>query len=257
MLHKVTQPMMNMPIARNLARFLIKTLKGRDGQKGLFPGSETYWEERYARGGSSGVGSYGKFALFKAEILNGFVAERSIQSVIEFGCGDGNQLCLAKYPRYVGFDVSSTAVSFCQQKFGLDSQKEFRIMGDYKGEQADLALSLDVIYHLIEDDVFTQHVETLFSASTRYVIIYSSDGEDNASYEGTHVKHRKFTTWIRENCLQWKLLQRIENKYPYEGDYREGSFADFFLYEKQPHNPTVLTSGHIGLGSSSAIDVFR
>ena len=76
-----------------------------------FPGSAAYWESRYAKGGSSGVGSYGRFAEFKAEVLNRFVATHSVQSVIEFGCGDGNQLALASYPWYLGYDVSATAVA--------------------------------------------------------------------------------------------------------------------------------------------------
>lgn len=35
-----------------------------------FPSSKEYWEQRYAGGGTSGAGSYGKLAEFKAEIIN-------------------------------------------------------------------------------------------------------------------------------------------------------------------------------------------
>ena len=83
----------------------------------FFPGSEEYWEKRYALGKSSGVGSYSKYAVFKAEILNNFVEMYNIKTVIEYGCGDGNQLKLAKYPHYLGFDVSSTAIKFCSKLF--------------------------------------------------------------------------------------------------------------------------------------------
>ena len=38
-----------------------------------FPGSEEYWQRRYAAGGNSGEGSYGQFADFKAEVINKFV----------------------------------------------------------------------------------------------------------------------------------------------------------------------------------------
>ncbi|MBI9084342.1 MAG: hypothetical protein JEZ11_12140 [Desulfobacterales bacterium] len=72
-----------------------------------------YWERRYAQGGTSGAGSYGRLAEFKAEVLNTFVEERGVQNIIEFGCGDGNQLSLAKYPSYVGLDASKTAVTQC------------------------------------------------------------------------------------------------------------------------------------------------
>src|SRR5262245_61906539 len=91
----------------------------------VFHGSRHYWQDRYAAGGNSGVGSYGKFAEFKAEVINDFVAEKSIISVIEFGCGDGNQLKLSRYQTYIGFDVSKSAVQECQKVFGDDSTKAF------------------------------------------------------------------------------------------------------------------------------------
>jgi len=196
-----------------------------------FAGSKNYWEERYSTGGNSGVGSYGKFGEFKAAVINEFVAKHNLRSVIEFGCGDGNQLTLAKYPTYLGFDVSETAVSKCEELFGGDANKHFRLMAEYKGERADVALSLDVIYHLIEDDVFQNYMRTLFESSNQYVIIYASDSDDNRGYEDTpHIRHRKFTRWIRQHFPYWKLVEHIPNNYPYQGDYMQGSFADFFFY---------------------------
>jgi hypothetical protein len=76
-----------------------------------FNGSSSFWERNYARGGTSGSGSYGAFAQAKAAFLNEFVHQHDLQSVIEFGCGDGHQLSLADYPRYVGLDVSCSPPS--------------------------------------------------------------------------------------------------------------------------------------------------
>jgi hypothetical protein len=197
-----------------------------------FPGSTAYWEKRYLAGGNSGVGSYGFFAEFKADILNKFVAEHHVQTVIELGCGDGNQLRLAKYPMYVGFDISSTVILRCKELYESDDKKSFRLISEYNDDKADLALSLDVIYHLVEDSIFESYMPMLFGASQRYVIIYSSDFEDNRGYEGTYIRHRKFTRWIQENLQNWKLVEHIPNRYPYRGDYRTGSWAEFFIYEK-------------------------
>jgi SAM-dependent methyltransferase len=85
----------------------------------LFPGSKRYWENRYCQGGNSGAGSYGELAEFKAETLNKFVAENNIHSVIEFGCGDGNQLMLANYPYYTCVDVSPKAIEICRELFNV------------------------------------------------------------------------------------------------------------------------------------------
>src|SRR3989339_1402077 len=70
------------------------------------PGTISFWEARYRSGGDSGLGSFGRLAQFKADVLNDFVRQAGIASIIEFGCGDGNQLRLAAYPSYVGLDVS-------------------------------------------------------------------------------------------------------------------------------------------------------
>ena len=220
------------PVIGGLARQTYGRWSARRKKQEPFPGSATYWENRYSAGANSGAGSYGLFAEFKAEALNEFVATHQVQTVIEFGCGDGNQLSLAKYPTYLGFDVSRTAILKCMERFKSDEYKSFRLMSEYKGEKADLALSLDVIYHLVEDDVFEHYMRTLFEASERYVIAYSSDSDDNRGYEGTHVRHRKLTSWVEEHLPRWKLIEHLPNRYPYREDDRKGSFAEFFIYEK-------------------------
>jgi hypothetical protein len=197
-----------------------------------FPGSEKYWIHRYDSGGNSGAGSYSKLAEFKAEILNLFVKNNEISNIIEYGCGDGNQLKLAEYPSYIGFDVSPAAIAICNEIFQNDPAKRFKLMSQYDGERAQLALSLDVIYHLIEDDVFHKYMETLFDSSERFVIIYSSNMDDNDNEWNPHVRHRNFAKWVAENRPDWKLARHIPNRFPLRDGGREGSFADFYIYEK-------------------------
>ena len=215
------------PILGNLARRIYSSIR----KPKPFPGSREYWEQRYASGGNSGVGSYDKFRQFKADVINAFVTRNNVISVIEFGCGDGKQLEIANYQKYLGLDVSETVISSCRQ-FAADASKAFELLQDYKGEKADLSLSLDVIYHLVEDEIFEKHMRDLFAAANRHVIIYSSNTDDNRGYEGTHVRHRKFTKWVEDNLHDWRLAEHIPNKYPYKGDYTTGSFADFFIYAR-------------------------
>jgi SAM-dependent methyltransferase len=220
------------PILGTGIQQIYRRLLARKGRRAPFAGSAAYWEQRYSSGGNSGVGSYALFGEFKADVVNRFVGTHDVRDVIEFGCGDGNQLSLAEYPAYLGFDVSSTAIARCRERFRADTRKSFRVMGEYRGESADLALSLDVIYHLVEDDVFEKYMRTLFAAAKSYVIIYSSDSDDNRVYEGTHIRHRKVTGWIQGNCHNWNLVEHVPNRYPYRGDCRTGSFAEYFVYEK-------------------------
>jgi len=220
------------PILGDVAAWINRRLVVGSLNPDPFPGSAAYWEKRYSDGGSSGAGSYGILAKFKADVLNEFVAKHHVQNIIEFGCGDGHQLGLANYPTYIGFDVSNAAISRCQKLFKSDHSKSFRLSNEYNGEKSELTLSLDVIYHLVEDDVFEHYMRTLFEASSRYVIIYASDYDDDGGPMDTHIKHRMFTRWIRNNLTRCKLVEQLPNRHPYLGNDRKGSISEFFIYEK-------------------------
>ena len=195
-----------------------------------FASSASFWEKKYQRGDTSGPGSYGSLGTGKAQFLNAFIREKGVRSVIEFGCGDGHQLSLADYPRYIGLDVSRTAIGLCKTRFSSDPVKSFFL---YDGEcfldrarifSADLAISLDVIYHLVEDPAFEAYMAHLFEAGDRHVVVYSTNSEvaDGAA----HVRHRCFTSWVDRNCPQWRLAEMVQG--PNTGPGR----ADFFVYER-------------------------
>lgn len=195
--------------------------------------SSSYWIRRYASGGNSGPGSYGRLAEFKASIINDFVYENKIKSVIEFGCGDGNQLKLADYPKYTGYDISEAAAATCIRVFGNNDAKEFFLADDYDQRKAELTLSLDVIFHLVEDRAFEIYMERLFQASSRFVIIYSSNTDEPIEPSSAHVRHRQFTNWVETYIPNhWEMAQKIPNAYPYDGDYQSTSFSDFYIYRR-------------------------
>lgn len=205
------------------------------GSKNLaFSNSAQYWNDRYNTGGTSGAGSYGRLAVFKAKFINDFVAKNSVSKVIEFGCGDGAQLALASYPQYVGFDVSPVAVSICKNKFGnTASYYEFyetTYQHPREGE-FDLALSLDVIYHLIEDEVFDKYMSRLFRASSKYIIIYSYNFDK--TYRSQHERGREFLRWCERNANDWSLSEVKKNDFPYDQDDPDNtSQSDFFVFKK-------------------------
>lgn len=203
-----------------------------------FEHSAQYWDDRYRLQGNSGAGSYGCLADFKAEVINDFVSSENILSVMEFGCGDGNQLSLACYPRYTGFDISEHALQRCKKMYASDPTKDFCPVEHWNGQQAELVLSLDVLYHLIEDDVFEKYMDTLFNASSRFVIIYASNDEKLNQLLGSHVKHvrhRKFTQWVIKNmAYTWEFYKLIPNKYPFNvHDQNNTSFANFYIFRRR------------------------
>jgi len=196
----------------------------------VFRDSGRYWELRYRLAGDSGAGSKDHLAQFKADFLNAFVVTNAIASVIEFGCGDSRQLALAQYPSYIGLDVSPTALRWNGDRFRGDPSKSFLLyrpdafwnMG--RALRADLALSLDVIYHLVEDGVYEKYLGDLFSAATRYVVIYSSN--DNSTKRWRHIRHRRFADDVARSFHEFRLVEEVPNPFP------DATPCKFFIYAR-------------------------
>jgi hypothetical protein len=175
--------------------------------------SGEYWEARYRGGGASGAGSIGRLARFKAAVINRFIVENRIESVIDVGCGDASQLGLLELPPdYVGVDVSDAALARCGARFPgrrFVTPDKLRTV-----PPAELTLSLDVLYHLIEVDAV--------SASP-------------------HVRHRRFTDHVDATEPDWRLLAHLPNPYPFDPAHPDDtSFADFFIYGRRDMGCSIV-----------------
>jgi hypothetical protein len=189
--------------------------------------SASYWEGRYRAGGNSGAGSYGRLAAFKAAFVNGFTELNGVRSIIEFGCGDGNQLSVLSVPHYTGVDVSPTVLARCRTRFPNHVFVDPSRLGDVPA--ADLGLSMDVIFHLTEDTAFEHYMRSLFALSTDFVIIYSSDRDARAP--DLHVRHRHVSAYVQRTLPAWSLLARVPNIYPFDPQHpNDTSFSDFMVF---------------------------
>lgn len=191
--------------------------------------SRDYWTQRYADGRDSGPGSRGEYARYKADFLNEFVAEHDVESVIEFGCGDGDQVELAEYPEYVGLEVSEAAVDACARRFADDETKSFLLYDpphfhNSGALTADLVISLEVLFHLVEDEIFEKTMHDMFDAATEYVILFSSNHTE--STPELHIRHRRFTEYVEKNFPEYELIETVENEY-------ESRHSDFYVYENR------------------------
>jgi SAM-dependent methyltransferase len=189
--------------------------------------SPAYWEARYRAGGNSGPGSYGALARFKAAVIDAFVADNLVASVVDFGCGDGNLLSMLHVPDYVGVDVSPTALARCLARFPHHRFVPFDAVEALP--PAELALCIDVIFHLVEDAAFARTMQALFAHATRFVLIYASNVDSD--WPAPHVRHRRFTDHVATTFPDWRLLAHLPNPYPFDPRRSaETSFADFFVY---------------------------
>lgn len=198
--------------------------------------SGEFWNNHYERGGNSGTGSYNRLSEFKANIINDFIISKKVDTTIELGCGDGNQLSLIHYNSYTGVDVSEHIVMQNRKRFSKYKDYNFYCSlierECYINERFDLSISMDVIFHLLEDDVYENYMYDLFDVSSNYVIIYSSNHEEYTPWP--EYRHRNFFYFIQNNIKGWELLQFIPNKYPYIiGREAETSSADFYIFYKK------------------------
>tara|TARA_R110002126_G_scaffold291650_1_gene454847 strand:+ start:1712 stop:2308 length:597 start_codon:yes stop_codon:yes gene_type:complete len=187
--------------------------------------SGEYWERRYESKGNSGLGSYGKNCNYKAMVINKFLEESGIQSVLELGCGDGNQLSHINYKEYHGFDISDIAIELCNQKFKNKENYYFTSDVDRLSNAYDAVLSLDVIYHIVEDELYYQYIDDLFGRSSKYVVVFSSNFSNNPASQ--HIRHRSFTTDVENYVDNFKLYTTLET--PKE----VLTSANFYFYKKK------------------------
>ena len=191
-----------------------------------------YWKQRYQSGGNSGAGSYGRLARFKTDFVNGFTAGNNVLDLLDFGCGDGSIMQQLTVPRYVGVDVSETALAHCRALVLNDASRQFYLRSELNPRRrAAMTLSMDVIYHLTEDGGFAEYMAGLFELADRFVVIYSSNTD--LAWTSLHVRHRCFTEHVRREFPDWRLAAHCPNPYPFRPDLPdETSFADFFVFAR-------------------------
>jgi cyclopropane fatty-acyl-phospholipid synthase-like methyltransferase len=200
-----------------------------------FENSSQYWKDRYENGGDSGEGSYGPLARYKATFINDFSRANGINSAVEFGCGDGNQSSMFQFSHYLGVDISRKCVEDARKRFDRRGWS-FLTVDEYDLQDtvtADLGMSLDVIYHLVEDEVYRAYLSRIFSSSRRYVLIYASNFE-HFDANLPHVRHRKFVDDIRQRHSDWRFVGDEPNPFAknHDSEREYGSFARFHIFEK-------------------------
>jgi hypothetical protein len=168
-----------------------------------FASVSSYWDERYLTGKGSGKGSRGRQAWQKAAYINRVIVDHAAHRVIDWGCGDGVVASKLEVPSYYGLDVSPTAVNLCRQAIQRHDWHFFLYDGFTSPQipPGDLALSLDVIFHLVDDSLYQRHLELLF-ASAPVVCIASSNVNETG---WPHVRHRAF---LKDVPREWYLLRR-------------------------------------------------
>lgn len=188
-----------------------------------------YWDRRYRDGRTSGAGSEGDEGAYKAAYVSDFITAHDVMSVLDWGCGDGQVFRKMRLPEvgdpsyvtYTGVDVSETILARMRREFPA---RDF-YTPEYaaaSGFTAELALSLDVLFHFPDDTDYFSYLLKLFGSAEKYVMIYATNYAGGRT--ARHVFRREFTPDIAERFPEWELRT-------VETPLREG-LASFFVYEK-------------------------
>jgi SAM-dependent methyltransferase len=187
--------------------------------------SKSFWENRYRNNGNSGLGSYGDEANFKASYINNLIKKESIKTITDLGCGDGNQISLLSgFEKYYGYDFSDTALI---KSKNINKGEEYEFINNISDlPVSDMSMSLDVIYHIVEDDIYNEYLSNLFRLGSKYVLIYSTDVDIPQVSE--HIKSRSFTNWVNDNNVNYELKE--VSQYPKK---LEANGVGFYLFQKK------------------------
>lgn len=206
-------------------------------------GSRDYWDARYGSGGDSrsltasaaaSTGVYPFRTGFLLSLFEGALAP--VASVLDMGVGDGLQAyALAQrcrsIERYIGVDLSKVVVEVLNRDLpsnwsevqGFEGREHldlafFAYSGLSLPEEVlrrwfDVALSLQVIMHILEDELFHAYMSMLFGplGSWRFVVLHA----DNKPHEQTnHLRGWRFTDWLEQHAPEWELIGQF-----FIGDY--------------------------------------
>lgn len=162
-----------------------------------------YWDSRYSKGDTSGIGSRGEHAKWKAHYVNDVIKAFPISTVVELGHGDGYMLDLYEgYKSYDGYDISKVARENVRERF--KSNQRVTIHNSIGSlSKRDLAISIDVLYHITDREDWKSYLLSLFTLGS-YVLIYSQDNDDKGA---DHVYNRVFTDWVEDNIESHSLIE--------------------------------------------------
>ena len=174
-----------------------------------------------------------KFGISRSELNNEFLGNLKIHSILECGCGVGNQLLLLKkqgFDNLYGVDIQSDAVDTALKRLGGGIINESLYALSYN-EEFDMVYTSGVLIHIHPENL-TDVMKNIVRASKRYVWGYEFYHEN--FIEMNYRKHAN-KLWKGNYCQLYldnfplKLVKRKQLPYL---DSNKKLANEMFLLEK-------------------------
>ena len=116
---------------------------------------------------------------------------------------------------YFGVDLSKTIIKKNKKKFLNDKSKKFYLLGNNQEDILKninqsinkintIILSFDVIFHLVEDKTYNDHLDFINNINASYCLVSSSDINIRYNLLVPHVRHRNYS---KDMLLRgWSLI---------------------------------------------------
>lgn len=180
---------------------------------------KTYWDQRYETC-HSGIGSYGQWADFKLQRIKEI---SEVSSILDVGFGDLNMgVKIAQlFPRasYLGLDISETALQRAMVS-KLVPRFHFKLIeNSVFSHPSDLALCLDVLFHITQDEEYENMLKSLKRSWTKFLFLTVYKNECVNLPKRPHIKIREFDpTYFSKDYKRTLIPLGHKNIYLYRFD---------------------------------------
>lgn len=161
--------------------------------------TSNYWDKRYSNGGTSGDGSIGSLREFKWAKIEERVGK--VDDVIDVGCGDLSFWDGRDCKKYVGIDASEIIIQKNILKrpnwnFIMSKSDNLMLSSLY---QSDVVFCFDMLFHIMDDDVYEGTIDNLSRFSSRYIFVYTWMKNPFIGFEGfkRNIKNKNMGLAIR------------------------------------------------------------
>lgn len=115
--------------------------------------TKEYWDKRFSSGEWNNIGQLQTTIYAKSNVEHINLDKNFSGTILDFGCAMGNAIMVykEKFPlaKFMGIDISESAINYCKQKWNSDIQF---ICGEYNDvPQVDVIIASHVMEHITDD----------------------------------------------------------------------------------------------------------
>lgn len=202
-----------------------------------------FWNQRHGKlglysGGDKGISNYENFEFYIhrlsmiLKLINKYYIGKKSLEVLDAGCGKGffsNGLFSSGYI-VSGIDSSVNAISFCKENYPEIFFKQDDLDNFVLNKAFDVVVCIDVMFHIVEDNLWEKSVKNLaYHAKNNSIIIISDyiDAVDSEKTIGEKIKYIKYRNKKRYSKVLEPFGFFLKNVVPYNILSNKNSFMVF------------------------------